>query len=302
MRYPTPAGPLIVHINDIEKPETDVPHRTGFIARLLAEIGGREPEEYIKSAKGLFDGVYANFDTPIVCPGGAEVFAWDSTRKIWPRPFYIRRWVEGPNLAVMPKAGYFRQAGEALRLFHRIRFKKYYASFKAVAKDGASPVAELFAIGKALEAVEPLLPVVTIGALTKLEYDSESTIVGLLSKSFFGNNILIDNLGHVRVPDWENSGIGDLAQDFFPLKYWTIVDKRTGWYMPDASRYAAFCKGYGASDAEALAARPAWQYLEAQWLLQRLGAASRRWTQGRLHEPYPEPDFYVGCLRHLLDA
>jgi hypothetical protein len=72
MRYATPAGPLIVRINDIEKPETDVPHRTGFVARLLAETGGREPEEYIRSAKGLFDGVYANFDTPIVCPGGAE--------------------------------------------------------------------------------------------------------------------------------------------------------------------------------------------------------------------------------------
>ena len=302
MRYTTPAGPLIVRTNDIEKPETDVPHRTGFVARLLAEIGGREPEEYIKSAKGLFDGVYASFDAPIVCPGGAEVFAWDSTRKIWPRPFYIRRWVEGPNLAVMPKAGYFCQAGEALRLFHRIRFKKYYASFKAVAKGGPSPAAELFAIGKALEAVEPLLPLVTIGALTKLEYDPESAAVGLLSNSFFGNNILIDNRGHVRVLDWEKAGIGDLAQDFFPLKYWTVVDKRSGWYMPDASLFAAFCKGYGASDAEALAARPAWRYLEAQWLLQRLGAASRRWTQGRLHEPYPEPDFYVGCLRQLLDA
>jgi aminoglycoside phosphotransferase (APT) family kinase protein len=202
----------------------------------------------------------------------------------------------------MPKAGYFFRAGEALRLFHRIRFKKYYASFKAVAKGGPSPATELFAIGKALEAVEPLLPLVTIDALTKLEYDPESGAVGLLSNSFFGNNILIDNMGHVRVLDWEKAGIGDLAQDFFPLKYWTVVDKRSGWYMPDASLFAAFCKGYGASDAEALAARPAWRYLEAQWLLQRLGAASRRWTQGRLHEPYPEPDFYVGCLRQLLDA
>lgn len=109
-------------------------------------------------------------------------------------------------------------------------------------------------------------------------------------------------MGHVRVLDWEKAGIGDLAQDFFPLKYWTVVDKRSGWYMPDASLFAAFCRGYGASDAEALAARPAWRYLEAQWLLQRLGAASRRWTQGRLHEPYPEPDFYVGCLRQLLDT
>ena len=191
MRYSTPRGPLIVRTNDIEKPETDVPHRTGFVARLLAETGGKEPQEYIKSAKGLFDGVYANFDMPIVCPGGAEIFAWDSTRKTWPRPFYIRRWVEGPNLAIMPKAGYFFRAGEALRLFHRIRFKKHYASFEAVAKGVASPAAELFAIGKALEAVEPLLPLVTIDALTKLEYDPESAAAGLLSNSFFGNNILI---------------------------------------------------------------------------------------------------------------
>jgi aminoglycoside phosphotransferase (APT) family kinase protein len=302
MRYTTPAGPLVVHINDIEKPETDVPHRTGFVARLLAESGGREPEEYIRSASGLFDGVYANFDTPIVCPGGAEVFAWDSTRKNWPRPFYIRRWVEGANLAVMPKGGYFRQAGEALRRFHSIRFKKYYASFKAVAKGEASHAAELFSIGKALEAVEPLLPLIAISALTKLEYDPETAIIGLLNNSFFGNNILIDNMAHVRVMDWEKAGIGDIAQDFFPLKYWTVVDRRSGWYLPDASLFAAFCEGYGISDAEALAARPASRYLEAQWLLQRLGAASRRWTYGALHEPYPEPDFYVGCLRQLLDA
>ena len=56
MRYTTASGPLIVRINDIEKPETDVPHRTGFVARLLAETGRREPEEYIRDAKGLFDG------------------------------------------------------------------------------------------------------------------------------------------------------------------------------------------------------------------------------------------------------
>lgn len=302
MRYTTPAGPLIVHINDIEKPETDVAHRTGFVARLLAEVGGREPEEYIRSTAGLFDGVHVNFESPIVCPGGAEVFAWDSTRMIWPRPFYIRRWIEGANLAVMPRARYFRQAGKTLQLFHRIRFRKYFASFKAVAKGEASPVTELFAMGKALETVEPLLPLVTIDALTKLEYDPESAVVGLLSNSFFGNNILIDNMGHVRVLDWERGGIGDLAQDFFPLKYWTVVDKRSGWYLPDASLFTAFCVGYGASDAGALASRLTWRYLEAQWLLQRLGAASRRWRQGALHEPYPEPDFYVDCLRRLLDA
>jgi hypothetical protein len=52
---------LIVRINDIEKPETDVPHRTGFVARLLAETGGQEPEEYIKSAEGVFEGIYVNF-------------------------------------------------------------------------------------------------------------------------------------------------------------------------------------------------------------------------------------------------
>jgi aminoglycoside phosphotransferase (APT) family kinase protein len=302
MRYTTPAGPLIVRINDIEKPATDVPHRTGFVARLLAESSGREPEEYIGRATGLFDGVYANFNTPIVCPGGAEVFAWDSTRKIWPQPFYIRRWVEGANLAVMPRTAYFRRAGEALRRFHRIRFKKYYPSFKAVAKREASPAGELFTIGKALEVVEPLLPLVTIRALTNLEYDPESIAVGLLSNSFFGNNILIDNTGHVRVLDWEKAGIGDLAQDFFPLKYWTMVVKRSGWYMPNASLFAAFCIGYSAREVETLAARPAWRYLEAQWLLQRLGAASRRWERGALHEPYPEPDFYISCLRQLLDG
>jgi aminoglycoside phosphotransferase (APT) family kinase protein len=96
-------------------------------------------------------------------------------------------------------------------------------------------------MGKALETVEPLLPLVTIDALTKLEYDPESAAVGLLSNSFFGNNILIDNMGHVRVLDWERGGIGDLAQDFFPLKYWTVVDKRSGWYLPDTSLFAAFC-------------------------------------------------------------
>jgi aminoglycoside phosphotransferase (APT) family kinase protein len=94
-----------------------------------------------------------------------------------------------------------------------------------------------------------LLSLVTIDALTKLEYDPESAVVGLLNNSFFGNNILIDNMGHVRVLDWERGGIGDLAQDFFPLKYWTVVDKRSGWYLPDASLFAAFCVGYGASDA-----------------------------------------------------
>ena len=302
MRYTTPAGPLIVRINDIQKPETDVGHRTGFVARLLSEAGGREPEEYIQSAKGLFDGVYANFDKPIVCPGGAEIFAWDSTRESWPRPFYIRRWVEGPNLAVVPKAGYFRQAGEALRRFHRVRFKNFYASFRAVAKGEVSSAAQLLTIDKALEAVEPLLSLVTLRALSELEYNPESAVVCLLNNSFFGNNILIDNLRHVRVLDWEIAGIGDIAQDFFPLKYWTVVDRRSGWYMPDPSLFAVFCTGYGASEVEALAERPLWRYLEAQWLLRRLGAASRRWSQGGLREPYPEPDFYVGRLRQLLDA
>jgi aminoglycoside phosphotransferase (APT) family kinase protein len=302
MRYRTPAGPLVVCIDDIEKPETDVPHRTGFVARLLSEIGRQEPEEYIRTANGLFNGTYADFDTPIVCPGGAEILAWDSTRKIWPRPFHIRRWVEGRNLAVMPRKRYFRQAGEALRKFHRVRFKQNYASFRAVAEGGASHAIELFSIGRPLEAVEPLLPPATLSALSKLECDPESVLVGLLNNGFFGNNILIDNFGHVRVLDWEKAGIGDLGQDFFPLKYWTVVEKRSGWYMPNASLFAAFCKGYGMSDVEALRARPAYRYLEAQWLLQRLGAASRRWTQGVVHEPYPEPDFYVSSLRQLLNV
>ena len=302
MRYDAPAGPLVVCINDIEKPETDVPHRTGFIARLLSEIGRQEPEDYIRTAMGLFDGTYANFDAPVVCPGGAEIFAWDSTRRIWPRPFYIRRWVDGRNLAVMPRASYFRRAGEVLRKFHRIRFKESYASFRAVAEGEASHATELFGIGKSLEAVEPLLPLATLRAVTKLEADPESVLVGLLNNGFFGNNVLIDNFGHVSVLDWEKAGIGDLGQDFFPLKYWTVVEKRSGWYMPNTSLFAEFCKGYGTSDVEALCARPAYRYLEAQWLLQRLGAASRRWTQGAVHEPYPEPDFYVSSLRQLLNV
>jgi aminoglycoside phosphotransferase (APT) family kinase protein len=300
--YTTLTGPLVVRINDIEKPQTDVPHRTGFVARMLAEIGGRAPEEYIKSSEGLFAGAYANFETPINCPGGGEVFAWDSTRNVWPRPFYIRRWVEGPNLAILPRVSYFRLAGRALRQFHRVRFKKYYQSFQAVAKEEASPAEDLFAIGKALEAVEPLLPLPTITALAKLKDDPDNVVAGLLSNTFFGNNILIDNLGRVRVPDWERAGIGDLAQDFFPLKYWTMVDPRSGWYRPEASLFLAFCTGYGRSEVQALAARPAGRYFEAQWLLQRLGAASRRWTQGGLREPYPEPEFYVSCLGQLLDA
>jgi aminoglycoside phosphotransferase (APT) family kinase protein len=302
MRYDAPVGPLLVCINDIEKPETDVPHRTGFIARLLSEIGRQEPEEYIRTAEGLFDGVYVNFNTPIICPRGAEIFAWDSTRKIWPRPFYIRRWLEGRNLAVMPRASYFREAGEVLRKFHDIRFKKFYASFRAVAEGEASHATELFAIGKSLEAVEPLLPLATQKAVTKLEADPESVRVGLLNNTFFGNNVLIDNFGHVRILDWEKAGIGDLGQDFFPLQYWTVVEKRSGWYMPDASLFAAFCKGYGTSEIEALRARPVHRYLEAQWLLQRLGAASRRWTHGAVQEPYPEPDFYVSSLRQLLNV
>jgi aminoglycoside phosphotransferase (APT) family kinase protein len=302
MRYDAPAGPLVVCINDIEKPETDVPHRTGFIARLLSEIGRQEPEEYIRTAIGLFDRTYANFDAPVVCPGGAEIFAWDSTRRIWPRPFYIRRWIEGRNLAVMPRASYFRQAGQLLRKFHRIRFRKCYASFRAVAEGEACHATELFDIGKSLEAVERLLPLATLRAVTKLEADPESVLVGLLNNGFFGNNVLIDNFGHVSVLDWEKAGIGDLGQDFFPLKYWTVVEKRSGWYMPNASLFAEFCKGYGTSDVEALCARPAYRYLEAQWLLQRLGAASRRWTQGAVHEPYPEPDFYVSSLRQLLNV
>jgi aminoglycoside phosphotransferase (APT) family kinase protein len=302
MRYETPAGPLVVCINEIEKAETDVPHRTGFIARLLSEIGRQQPEEYIRTANGLFNGTYANFDAPIVCPGGAEIFAWDSTRKIWPRPFYIRRWVEGRNLAVMPRGSYFRQAGEGLRRFHGIRFKRYYASFRVVAKAETSSATELFGISRSLEAVEPLLPLATRRAVTKLEADPESVLVGLLNNGFFGNNVLIDNFGHVRVLDWEKAGIGDLGQDFFPLKYWTVVEKRSGWYMPNTSLFAAFCRGYGTREVEALRARPAYRYLEAQWLLQRLGAASRRWIQGVVHEPYPEPDFYVSSLRQLLDV
>jgi Phosphotransferase enzyme family len=302
MRYDAPAGPLVVCINDIEKPETDVPHRTGFIARLLSEIGRKEPEVYIRTAIGLFDGTYANFDAPIVCPGGAEIFSWDSTKRIWTRPFYIRRWVDGRNLAVMPRASYFRRAGEVLRKFHRIRFKESYASFRAVAEGKASRLTELFGIGKSLEAVEPLLPLATLREVTKLEADPESVLVGLLNNGCFGNNVLIDNFGHVSVLDWEKAGIGDLAQDFFPLKYWTVVEKRSGWYMPNASLFAEFCKGYGTSDVETLCARPAYRYLEAQWLLQRLGAASRRWTQGAVHEPYPEPDFYVSSLRQLLNV
>jgi aminoglycoside phosphotransferase (APT) family kinase protein len=300
--YRTPAGALVVCINDIEKPETDVPHRTGFVARLLSEIGQQQPEEYIRTAIGLFKGTYADFDAPVICPGGAEIFAWDSTRRIWPRPFYIRRWVEGRNLAVIPRASYFRQTGEALRRFHRIRFKKWYPSFRDVEKAEPSSATELFGIGRCLEAVEPLLPLATLSAVTKLETDPETVVVGLLNNSFFGNNVLIDNFGHVRVLDWEKAGIGDLAQDFFPLKYWTVVEKRSGWYMPNAGLFEAFCKGYGTSDVEALRSRPTYRYLEAQWLLQRLGAASRRWRQGAVQEPYPEPDFYVSSLRQLLDV
>jgi len=302
LRFLTEAGPIIIRVNEIEKPETDVPHRTAFVARLLAETGSRSPEEFIRSDKGLFESTYANFETPIVCPDGAEVFGWDSTRKLWPRPFYLRRWVDGTNLAATPKPDYFKQAGKALRRIHRVRFKKPYASFKAVAKDGAAGKENIFVIEKALEAVETLLPLVTVAAVRKLAKTPENAEVGLLSNSFFGNNILIDDMGRVRVPDWEKAGIGDLAQDFFPLKYWTIVDRRSGWYIPDAGLFRAFCKGYGIDEYKALENRPEFLYLEVQWLLQRLGAASRRWTEGGLREPYPEPAFYIGSLRALLDT
>lgn len=302
MRYVTPAGPLVVRINETEKDSADVPHRTGFVGRLVSECGKEEPEAFIRKNKSLFDGVFMNFDAPVVCPGGAEIFAWDSTCKIWPRPFYIRRWVEGPNLAVVPKRSYFRQAGRALRRYHNLSFRDYYSGFKAVAQGKPAKKAEIFALGKAIAPVEAHVPLAALHALEKLDYDPENAFVGLVSNSFYGNNITIDNLKRVRVADWEKAGIGDLALDFFPLKYWSAVHPRSGWYVPNGDLFRAFCEGYGTWEFGALAKRREFRYLEAQWLLQRLGAATRRWTDGRVREPYPEPDFYVASLQKLLDV
>ena len=41
---------------------------------------------------------------------------------------------------------------------------------------------ELFEIGKSLEAVESLLPLATLSVITKLEYDPEGVVVGLLQQ------------------------------------------------------------------------------------------------------------------------
>lgn len=302
MRFMTAAGPIIVRTNDIEKPDGDISHKTGFVARLLAECGDRAPEDFIRADKSLFDAAHANFVQPVACPGGAEVFAWDATRKDYPRPFYIRRWVEGPNLAIMPKARYFKRAGAALRRFHALCFSKYYASFADVAANKPAPVSDLLSISAVLEPVRHLLPPVTVAALERLSCAADDASLCLVSNSFFGSNVLIDNTGKIRVLDWERAGIGDAAQDFFPLKYWTVVDRHSGWYVPQQRLFDAFCSGYGARDAAALMQRPLWRCLEIQWLLQRLGAASRRWTQGGVREPYPEPDFYISCLRQLLDS
>ena len=138
MRYRTPAGPLVVCINDIEKPETDVPHRTGFVARLLSEIGRQEPEDYIRTCNWPFQRHLCQLRRTGHLSWWRGDLCMGFHTTIWPRPFHLRRWVEGRNLAVMPRASYFRQAGEALRRFHRIRFKKYYATFRAVAKGQAS--------------------------------------------------------------------------------------------------------------------------------------------------------------------
>ncbi|MBI1216738.1 MAG: phosphotransferase [Alphaproteobacteria bacterium] len=300
MRYETAAGPLVLRINESDKPEEDVAHRTAFVARLLSECPEGAAEEYIRKTKSLFDETFADFDAPLSCPGGAEIYAWDSTGKIWPRPFYIRRWMEGPNLAAAPKRRYFRQAGLALRRFHRLKFPKYYAGFKAVAQGKPAKTADIFKLDAAISAVEAQLPLVLLHALQKLPHDANAAETGLVSKNFFGNNIMVDNLGRVRVTDWEKAGIGDFSQDFFPLKYWTLVHARSGWYVPDAELFSAFCEGYGLEECRRLAARPEHLYLEAQWLLRRLGAAARRWADGRVQEPYPEPDFYVHCLKKLL--
>lgn len=302
MRYVTPAGPLVVRINEVEKEDADVPHRTGFVARLLSECGDAGPEDFIKKNKSLFEGVFADFSVPVKHVGGAGIYAWDSTRKKWPRPFYVRRWVEGPNLAVVPAGKHFRDAGLALRRFHRLQFKENYASFKAVAQGKPAKKADIFTLDKAVKAVEAHLPLVVTRALARLACDPENATLGVVSNSYFGNNIIIDNLKRVRVCDWEKAGIGDFAQDFFPLKYWSRVDGRTGWYVPDAGLFAAFCEGYGAWEYAALSKRPEFSYQEAQWLVQRLGAATRRWEDGRVREPYPEPDFYVSCLQGLLNV
>lgn len=302
MRYLTPLGPLVVRINEIEKDDADVAHRTGFVARLLSQCGDESPEEFIGKSKSLFDGVFADFDAPVKYAGGAGIYAWDSTRKKWPRPFYVRRWIEGPNLAVVPGKRYFRQAGLALRRFHRLAFKEHYGSFKAVAQGKPAKKAEIFALDKAVKPVEGHLPLVVARALARLECDPDNAMPGLVSNGYFGNNILVDNLKRVRVLDWEKAIIGDFSQDFFPLKYWSRVDARSGWYVPDAELYAAFCDGYGAWEYAALSRRPEHLYLEAQWLVQRLGAAARRWQDGRVREPYPEPDFYVARLQELLDV
>lgn len=310
MHFVTPVGPLLVRINETAKTKgksDDIDYRTGFIARLLAESKTGAAEDYLKKHKSLLEPFHQDFETPVAGPGIGNLFSWDATRKTWPKPFYIQRWVEGPNLAIMPQAKYFHRAGAALRRFHAARFKHYYASLRDAADGETTPRSALITLEKNLKAAEKHLPLLLAKALRKLSAaaegaGAESAVIVLLNNNYFGSNITIDNLGAISVPDWEKAGIGDALQDFFALKYWTVVDEQSGWYVPHEKLFEAFCEGYGIDEYDALAARPLARALEAQWLLARLETAHRRWETGTLKEPYPEPEFYVSCLKRLADV
>ena len=101
----------------------------------------------------------------------------------------------------------------------------------------------------------------------------------------------MDNFSHVRVLDWERQVSAISGRTSCPLRNTDGSREALRLSTCQCLALRGILQGYGTSDVEALCARPAYRYLEAQWLHTAPGRRVATWTQGAVHSRIPSPIF-----------
>ena len=227
--------------------------------------------------------------------------AFDWSRQILPRPYFVYEWIEGEPLWDDPDEQLYRATGRALASLHQVRFDAFYADFFAI---GNAPQAwaDRFQaalakeVGEARSRLSPAL-------LDAVEHVSMPSTLPfppcLIHNDFSPGNILVREGRLAAVIDWDNAVVDVAPLDFVKMKYWTAKDDQ-GQLGYNPALFRAFVTGYGPRGIE-IAESETFAWYELLWLLRVWNFEMSKQERGLERAPgYPAAVEYTAALEGVI--
>lgn len=238
---------------------------------------------------------------PIPFPAGAGILHYDFTNLAYSGPWAILEWV-GDALNERFDTSHAHQLGATTASIHKLKFRHCYASLDCLGTGGVNPVeAWISEIVRRNSATG--FTICEEGHLYRRLRAIENEAEGQpLAFVLCHNDLQCTNItmrdGELHILDWDNAQIAPRELDFVKMANWSRIGG-DGYFVPDASIFAAFCKGYGVPEG-AISQSPLFRLAEILWLSRVYEFASRAPNPGAAKKPFWTALRYADLLRERL--